>query len=353
MPPLPEPRGPISELIVGRLSAPSGGSAVEVPVTDADVLSDDDLQLALYCLYELHYQGFDGVDETWEWEPALLAFRRELEERFERAICEAVGAPAAADPATVPELLFEIAADDEGPSLSRFMKRGASAEQFQEFLVHRSAYQLKEADPHSWAIPRLRGPAKAALVEVQADEYGGGRPERVHATLFAKSMRALELDPAYGTYLDMLPGPTLATVNLMSMLGLQRRWRGAIVGHLACFEITSPVPNRRYATGLRRLGCGADALDFFEEHVEADSVHENIAAYDLAGALATAEPKLAGDILFGARALVHLDARWAAGVLEAWAADRTSLRGRLPASGASDLEALVSRNGDGKLVPAS
>ena len=52
--------------------------------------------------------------------------------------------------------------------------------------MHRSAYQLKEADPHSWALPRLSGPPKAALVEVQADEYGGGRPERIHAELFAK-----------------------------------------------------------------------------------------------------------------------------------------------------------------------
>ena len=38
--------------------------------------------------------------------------------------------------------------------------------------MHRSAYQLKEADPHTWAIPRLSGSVKAALVEV---EWGAGR----------------------------------------------------------------------------------------------------------------------------------------------------------------------------------
>ena len=26
-----------------------------------------------------------------------------------------------------------------------------------EIAVHRSGYQLKEADPHTWAIPRLNG----------------------------------------------------------------------------------------------------------------------------------------------------------------------------------------------------
>src|SRR5205085_4633526 len=133
------------------------------------------------------------------------------------------------------------------------------------FLVNGSGYQLKEADPRSWALPRRHGGAKAALVEIQADEYGGGRAERIHAHLFAASMEALGLDPAYGAYLDHIPGPTLATVNLMSLFGLHRRHRGAIVGHLALFEMTSSLPNGRYAAGLRRLGYDSPATDFFDE----------------------------------------------------------------------------------------
>ena len=77
--------------------------------------------------------------------------------------------------------LRAIADADDGPSLSSYIERQASLAQLEEFVVHRSAYQLKEADPHSWALPRLSGPPKAALVEIQADEYGGGRPERIHA----------------------------------------------------------------------------------------------------------------------------------------------------------------------------
>ena len=58
-------------------------------------------------------------------------------------------------------------------------------------------------------------------------------------------MEALGLDARYGAYLEHIPAITLATVNLMSMLGLHRRRRGAIVGHLALFEMTSSLPNRR------------------------------------------------------------------------------------------------------------
>ena len=225
------------------------------------------------------------MDESWEWQPGLIALRAELEADFEACLREQVPRPEA-DATRIGETIMRLVDEDDGPQLSTYMERSASLDQFREFLIHRSAYQLKEADPHSWAIPRLHGPAKAALVEVQADEYGGGRPDRVHATLFAKAMRALDLDPAYGAYLDRIPAVTLATVNLMSLFGLHRRLRGAIVGHLAAFETTSPIPNSRYAKGLRRLGLGEDALDFFDEHVEADSVHENIAVYDMAQGLA-------------------------------------------------------------------
>jgi hypothetical protein len=167
-------------------------------------------------------------------------------------------------------------------------------------------------------------------VEIQADEYGGGREERMHASLFRRTLEGLGLDGSYGAYLDHLPGVTLATVNLMSLLGLHRRLRGAIVGHLAAFEMTSTEPNRRYARAMRRLGVPEPAVEFYDEHVEADAVHEVIAAHDLAGSLAAQEPALAGDIVFGAEALLHLDALFARHVLEAWSRGGSSLRRPLP-----------------------
>jgi hypothetical protein len=112
----------------------------------------------------------------------------------------------------------------------------------------------------------------------------------------------------------------------MSLFGLHRRLRGAIVGHLAVFEMTSSIPNGRYAKALRRLGYDGDATAFFDEHVEADAVHENIAAVDLAGGLIRQDPALAADVMFGAAALIEIDARWATWVLERWQAGESSLR---------------------------
>ena len=107
----------------------------------------------------------------------------------------------------------------------------------------------------------------------------------------------------------------------MSLCGLHRRLRGAIVGHLALFEMTSSIPNRRYATGLRRLGPGRPrATAFFDEHVEADAVHEAVAAVDLAGGLARQEPALAPRHPLGRAARSsRVEGRWARGLLGAWA----------------------------------
>ena len=315
------PRGPVTEALVAQLTgvehAPVSGlamAATEALAASDDLLLDDDLQLALFLMYELHYGGLEGVPDTWEWDPRLLAVRVPIERAFEDALRRAVPQPIATR--DVPEALFALVEVDDGPSLSAFVEREATTEQVREILACRTIYTLKEADPHSWAIPRLHARAKSALVEIQADEYGGGRAERLHATIFADALRGAGLDDRYGAYADHVPVTVYTSMNLMSLFGLHRRLRGAIVGHLAAYEMTSSLPCRAYANGLRRLGFGEDVTDYFDEHVEADAVHEQLAARDLAGSLAEDEPELANDILFGAAACLAVDGRLWGGLRE-------------------------------------
>lgn len=54
----------------------------------------------------------------------------------------------------------------------------------------------------------------------------------------------MELSDKPDAYLDLVPAVTLTSVNTMSFFGLHRRLRGAIVGHLAAFEMTSSLPNK-------------------------------------------------------------------------------------------------------------
>ncbi|MFJ6002244.1 iron-containing redox enzyme family protein [Arthrobacter sp. NPDC092385] len=334
----PSPRGEISALVLtivagtaesaqdslDRLAVLVGDAVDETP----DILHDDDLQLALFCLYELHYSGIDDAGDDWEWNPGLLGVRHRIEVAFERRIREEVvlgDLPRATSEAVCAEL-FRMTGEDSGPSMSRFVAKAATDDQLREFLVHKSIYQLKEADPHTFAIPRLTGRSKAAMVEIQADEYGNGMPARMHSALFARTMRELGMDDTYGAYLDATPAITLAVNNLMSLFGLNRRLRGAIVGHLAAYEMTSSQPNRLYSRGFKRHGYGEDATEYFDEHVEADAVHEQIAGRDMAGGLVESDPRLLQDVLFGAAAGLAVDGLMTVHIMQAWEAGRSSLR---------------------------
>ena len=127
-----------------------------------------------------------------------------------------------------------------------------------------------------------------------------------------------------------MPAVVLAAVNAMSHFGLHRRLRGAVCGHLAAFEMTSSLPAKRYVSGMRRLGLGEDAWLFFDEHIEADAVHEQIAAGDLCGGLLESEPELAADVLLGASVCLGLDSRMSDHVLSAWTSGRSALRMPVP-----------------------
>jgi heme oxygenase-like protein len=322
-PALPLPRGPLSSAVVTALT----GGTVRLPVSEDIAGTDpygDDVQLALYSLYELHYWGFEGVDPRLEWDSHLLDLRSALEDHFTGALRR----DARGDDRSVGEALDDLLVEpvhDDGTSVSHYLQHRGELWQLREYAALRSLYHLKEADPHAWVIPRLRGRAKAGMVAVEYDEFGAGRAEDIHAVLFADLMTDLGLDNTYGHYLDAAPGEALATVNLMSLFGLHRVWRGALVGHFASVEVTSSPASGRLAQAMRRTGAGPAAERFYTEHVEADAVHEQVVRREVIGGLLSDEPDLEPDVVFGIDTTGELDRRLATTLLETWRHGRSSL----------------------------
>ncbi|MDP3893479.1 iron-containing redox enzyme family protein [Nocardioides sp.] len=319
----PAARGSLSSHVLRSLASPQAVAPLphELVAQATDPVDDSDFQLALWMLYELHYGGFDDVPDEQEWAPHLIAIRRVLEERLEqdlrRRTQDAVEMAERAG-GTVVDQLFAMTGHDTAPAAAAYLQRRATREQVQEFLRQRSVYHLKESDPQSFAVPRIGGRAKVALAELQYDEYGAGRTEGLHSALFARALDAAGLDSTYGAYLDEASATTLAVNNTMSLFSLNRRLRGASLGHLAAFEATSSIPCRMIARGIERLGFPADVAAYFHEHVEADAVHEHLAIRDICGALVEDHPELHPDVLFGAAASLHLDTVAAQALLGRW-----------------------------------
>ncbi|GAA1443280.1 iron-containing redox enzyme family protein [Mycobacterium cookii] len=312
---LPKPRGVLSEWLVARLAEP--GLTSVAPAPD----SWDDESIALWTLHELSFRGFEDADDRAEWDPGLLAVRHDLEEALEdrlRSRWSEAGGGAAPGAADVPGALEALVAEDDGPSLADHVRRHADRDQVLELLRQRSVYHLKESDPSAFVVPRLPVRAKAALMALQFDEYGDGDPNRLHSHLFARGLEAVGLRAEYGAYVDDAVTENLEMNNAGSLLGLHRRLRGAAMGHLAAFEMTSSLPSRKMVQGLDRLGLTGPMSHYYDEHVEADAVHEHLAARDICGTLAEDEPDQAADLLFGAFTCLDAEARFATAMLGAW-----------------------------------
>lgn len=315
---LPPARGPHSSAVVTALR----GGDVALPPPDRDELAGEDVQLALWVAYESSYHGFEDAADDAERNLDVLAWRHEVERAWEadlRARVEPDVAAALASGDDVVAQLRALVAAVDGPPLARFLQRKASREQVLDFLVERSVYHLKESDPHAFVLPRIGGGAKVALAELLYDEYGGGRPERLHSHLYAEALVSCGVDASYGAHVPGVAAPTLASNNVMSLFGLQRRLRGAALGHLAAFETTSTDPCRRIAAGIERVGLPAAAAAYFHEHVEADAVHEQVVLTDICAALLDDEPHLREDLLVGAAVCLRVDADAGAALLERWA----------------------------------
>ena len=315
---LSKPRGVLSEWVLARLAGtPVVGDA---PVADGP----DDAAIALWALHEVLYRGFEDASGEAEGDAALFSVRHRLESDLEerlRSRWAGSGFDADVDPAGVPAALEALVVADDGPSLADHVRRHADRDQVLELLRQRSVYHLKEADPTAWVLPRLPVRAKAALVELQFDEYGAGDPNRLHAHLFARGLEAVGLRPEYGAYVDDALPETLELNNALSLFGLRRRLRGAAMGHLAAFEMTSSLPSRKLCQGLDRLGMDGPMAAYYDEHVEADAVHEQLAAHDICGTLAEDEPDQVDAILLGAFTCLDLEARFATAMFASWGVD--------------------------------
>ncbi|MFC7400965.1 iron-containing redox enzyme family protein [Citricoccus sp. GCM10030269] len=310
----PQPRGPLSDVVLDAMRTGETSAVASAPEPgDAE-----DAQLTLWALYEQHYRGFEDVAGDLEWDPQLIAVRRGLEREFERTLRARM--PEVPEPDGFAEAFFAFVAGHDGPSLAAHVQRHATAEQVHELLRHRTIYHLKESDHTTWVIPRLSDQVKAAVMELQFDEYGDGDPNRLHAHLFRRGLDDSGLNSDYGAYINEAPVEILEQNNAMSLFGLNRRLRAASLGFLAAFEATSSAPSRRMAQGLERLGFPASMIGYYTEHVEADAVHEQLAVRTICGALLEEEPELHDDVYLGAWTSLDLEDRYAERMLRRWSA---------------------------------
>jgi hypothetical protein len=319
---LPWPRGPLSGAVIAALQRPAGTLGATPPITDADPLSDDDFALAHYLCYEAHFRGL--ADPAWGRDAGLLALRTEMERAFEERLRHEIGhALSGYSFGAVPDL-DELIRMSSKPSLSIYLSEYSTIEQFREFCIHCSTRQLKETEVGAFLDEDFfREIDVFATMPPKADDTFDNSPRR--ASLFGSTMTALGLNAAYGSYVENLPGVTLATLNLASMFSQHQRWSTALVGHHAVSAMTTLEAMGRCNEALTRLGVGPEGRRFYETYATLDTRDECIARDRLVAVLTNAASHLGTDLLFGASAVLLMEQRFAVHVLDAWSQRQSSL----------------------------
>lgn len=321
--PLPQPVGPISKRIISALHAGTPPTTSHTPCRGVYPL-ELDLQLGLYVLNELHYGGWTDVSDSLEWDADVTVLRAALSAAFERRLRRALP-DVSADPREEAHRLLALG----GLSVSRHLRDHGTVDQVRESMILRTPYQSKEADPHTFALPRFDGPTKRVFTEIQSGEYGVGH-RRSHSELFADALEGLGLDPTPNAHIDACSGAALATSNLVTLGAMQRRLRGIVLGQLSLFEMDSVVPNQAMVDCCDRLDVAASVRPFFHIHVMADTEHQQMVEKTFLTEYPTIEPDQIDNVLLGMRAQSMIDYTIAADTVPAWQQGRSALVARTP-----------------------
>ena len=274
---------------------------------DGDEAALDVAHRALYALYAQHAWSPVTAMRDNQHDPTIAAVLRELERGLERwlATFELPEAPPE-DPEAFTAWLSDLALHRELPALpsngmGTFIRDEISLEQLKEIVVQRSLFFLKEPDPWAMVIPSLHGEAKAGLLDLLLDEYGWGRYDQMHSTIYEDLMGALDLETGYDAYAARTSWQFLASMNLQNLYARHRRLCRRMYGYVYLVEADSPPSMKNYLAAWDRLGLGEDerVTKFYELHVTADEGHQDVALNEIILPIVKSEPEAREDIARG------------------------------------------------------
>ena len=332
----PTPRGELSAALLDALARPGPRDRRRCRRWPASPTrsADDDLQLALYLCYELHYRGLPGVDDALGVgaEPARVPGRRSSGE-FEAALREVVPRPAEPVPAAEIDLALREISRARLPAAVALHPHAGDARAGAR--VPRPPLGL----PAQGGRPALVGAAAAVgrrrrrrWSRSRPTSTAAGAPDWIHAELFARAMRALGLDAELRRLPRPDPGdhaghrqPDVAVRAAPPPARGDRRPPRAVRDDL--LDAQPPLRRRAAPARLRRR----------RDAVLRRARRGRRRARERGGGRSGRRPRAPGPrarrrgCCGAPRRSPTLDARWCGHVLGCWRAGRTSLRYALDA----------------------
>lgn len=293
----------------------------------------EDAHRALYCLYEHAVWKPQSDRATARHAVALFECRSLLEDGFQSYLERRVSDPSGGN-GDARARLSTLALKTELPNdvpIGDFVRNTITLSQMSELVAQRSLFFLREPDPWLFAVPTLTGSAKAGLINLLLDEYGWGKYERMHSTIYARLMAKLGLETGLDAYRDRASWQFIATLNYLWMTALNPILSRRLVGYIYLTEADSPGAMKNYLAAWSRLGIeDPEVIEFYDLHLAADESHQAVALDEVAVPLAENEPGALDEIARGITEARTLENDFAAFALGRFEAGESSLGTALP-----------------------
>jgi hypothetical protein len=279
----------------------------EAAFDDGDDSALDAAHRALYALYAQSAWSPLSAPRENQHDLTMAAVLLELEHGFEGwlgsfALPEEPPQDVDAFAAWLKDLTLERELPEFPPTgMGTFIHDDISLEQLKEIVAMRSLFFLKEPDPWAMVIPSLHGEAKAGLLDLLLDEYGWGRYDHMHSTVYEELMGALDMETGYDAYLERTPWQFLAGLNLQGLYARHRRLCRRMYGYIYLVEADSPRSMVNYLAAWKRFGLDGDEriTKFYELHITADEGHQEVALDEIIRPVVKAEPAAAPEVARG------------------------------------------------------
>lgn len=283
----------------------------------------EDVHRSLFHLYSRRVWNAPSAPLSAGLDHALQLIRDNLEREFRESLASKRDGLLSAPPADRSELaswFAELATGThphENPQWPAFIREEISLEQLKQIVSHRSLFFLREPDPWIYAVPTLAGVAKAGLMDLLLDEYGWGKLDHMHSTIYAKLMESLGLETALDHYEPSTPWQFLATQNHQWMLALTPGLSRQLLGTIYLTEADSPAAMNNYLAAWKRLEISdADVIHFYELHVTADENHRDVALQEVLMPVCDLDPNASHEIACGIFDGKSLEADYANNLLD-------------------------------------
>jgi hypothetical protein len=297
---MPWARGPLSAAVINTMEGGTGSSRATLRIDVVDALIDDDFQLALYLCYQDHLRDSRGADrQSGSSGSRLDGFRSLLESSFEHRLRDEVGRRKGYGGWDTTEALEDVIASSTTTWLSQHFEHGGSLDQFRELCIHQSVSPWCGEESHDVSHQRRTPQVRGALFPAESGEVGASNARRVPDAAFSNTLSALGLHPSRGSYVEVLPGTTLAAANLRTMFRLHPKWEAASVGHSSLCVAMNETVMASLSRAAASWGTEEEGRRFFEDAASfARDGRANVARRRQA--VLAQNPATRSDVLFGA-----------------------------------------------------